>query len=75
MAACAPESFFLDLAAEIAALEEAAALDALQQLIARSLAEEIDRSARRYRLHALVREAAGAGPFRQAHAEAVRRRF
>ena len=75
MAACAAEGFFLDLAAEIAALDETGALAALHQLIARSLAEEIDRSARRYRLHSLVREAAGSGPFRQAHAEAVRRRF
>ncbi|MGA2592591.1 MAG: TIR domain-containing protein [Bryobacteraceae bacterium] len=75
MAACAPEGFYLDLAAEVASLDEGGALEALQQLIARSLADEIDRTERRYRLHALVREAANRGASGQAHAEAVRRRF
>ena len=79
MSACAAEGFFLDLAAEIAgfdeALEEGASLAALQQLIARSLAEEVDRTDRRYRLHALVREAGNGKPFGQQHAEVVRRRF
>jgi tetratricopeptide (TPR) repeat protein len=60
MAVCAPEGFRLALAAEIAELGEAASLDALQEIHSRSLAEELDRYARRYRLHALVREAAGA---------------
>ena len=75
MAACAAEGFFLDLAAEIAGLDEDGALAALQQLVARSLAEEIDRSDRRYRLHALVREAANWRALRQRHAEAIARRF
>ncbi|MGA2144901.1 MAG: TIR domain-containing protein [Bryobacteraceae bacterium] len=75
MAACAEEGFHLDLAAEIAGLDEGGALAALQQLVARSLADEIDRSERRYRLHALVREAANGRALGQQHAEAVRRRF
>jgi tetratricopeptide (TPR) repeat protein len=75
MSACAAEGFFLDLAAEIEGFDENGSLEALQQLIARSLAEEIDRTDRRYRLHALVREAANGKPFGQKHAEAVRRRF
>ena len=75
MSACASEGFFLDLAAEIAGLEEDAALAALQQLVARSLAEELDRTGRRYRLHAMVREAANGTPFAERHAEAVRDRF
>jgi tetratricopeptide (TPR) repeat protein len=75
MAACAPEGFHLDLAAEIADLDEDRGLAALQQLVARSLAEEIDRTGRRYRLHAMVRETANGGPLRQRHAEAVGRRF
>ena len=60
MAVCAPEGFRLGLAAEIAEMDEAAALDALQEIHSRSLAEELDRSTRRYRLHALMREASGA---------------
>ena len=75
MSACAAEGFFLDLAAEIAGLDETASLDALQQLVARSLAEELDRADRRYRLHALVRETADGKAFAQTHAEAVARRF
>jgi tetratricopeptide (TPR) repeat protein len=75
MAACALEGFFFDLATEIAGLDEGAALDALQQLIGRSLAEELDRNARRYRLHALVCEIACENNFRKTHAEAVHRRF
>lgn len=75
MAACAPEGFRLGLAAEIAELDEGASLDALQQLISRSLAEEVSRSERRYRLHALVREAAGGAVFGQRHAEAIREQF
>lgn len=75
MAACAPEGSHLDLAAEIAELDEHGALASLQQLMERSLAEEMDRTERRYRLHALVREAADGGTFGQQHAEAVSRRF
>lgn len=75
MSACAAEGFHLDLAAEIASLDESRALEALQQLMARSLAEEIDRTSRRYRLHALVREAANGEPLGKRHAEAVARRL
>jgi len=75
MSACAPEGFYLDLAGEIAGLDESGALEALQQVIARSLAEEVDRTDRRYRLHALVREAARGGAFGPQHAEAIGRRF
>jgi hypothetical protein len=55
MAVCAPEGSRLGIAAEVAELDEA-----LQELRSRSLAEELDRSKRRYRLHALVREASAA---------------
>ena len=58
MAACAPEGFGLEMAATIASQDSAASLDCLQQLVSRSLAEELDRDSRRYRLHNLVREAA-----------------
>lgn len=75
MSACAPEGFRLDLAASIVSLDEDAALAALQQLVARSLAEEVDRASRRYRLHAMVREAADGKGFGRQHAEAVRERY
>jgi tetratricopeptide (TPR) repeat protein len=60
MAVCAPEGFGFWLAAEVAELAEAPARDALQELKSRSLVEELDRGTRRYRLHTLVRSAAGA---------------
>ena len=75
MSACAPEGFRLDLAAMIVSLDEDAALAALQQLMERSLVEEVDRAERRYRLHAMVREAAGGNAFARQHAEAVRERY
>jgi tetratricopeptide (TPR) repeat protein len=76
MAVCAPEGFRLGLAAEIAELDEATSLDALQELRSRSLVEELDRSKRRYRLHALVREASAPNElFRQRHAESVHTEF
>ncbi len=59
MAVCALSRFRLSLAAEIAGMEEAPALDSLQDLQGRSLVEEIDRDNRRYRLHSLIRAAAG----------------
>jgi len=75
-AVCAPEGFRLSLAAEIAELDEAASLDALQEIHSRSLAEELDRTERRYRLHALVREAAGAADAqRRKHAKSVHKEF
>jgi hypothetical protein len=76
MAVCAPEGFRLALAAEVAELDEASSLDALQEIHSRSLVEELDRTTRRYRLHALVRKAAGASNLqRRKHAECVRRKF
>ncbi len=75
MAACAPEGFALSLAAEIAGFDETAALNALQPLVARSLAEELNRNNRRYRLHALVRETADAQPLAARHADIVDKRF
>jgi tetratricopeptide (TPR) repeat protein len=75
MSACAPQGFRLDLAARIAGLNKEAALEATQELISRSLAEEVDRTDRRYRLHAIVREAAGRTTLARRHAEAVRDRL
>jgi tetratricopeptide (TPR) repeat protein len=76
MAVCAPEGFRLGLAAEIADFGEEAALDALQELKSRSLVEALDKEARRYRLHALVRAAAEPpDPLRLRHAQAVEERF
>ena len=76
LAVCAPEGFRLGLAAEIADFKEEAALDALQELKSRSLVEELDKEARRYRLHALVRAAAEpADSLRLRHAQAMERRF
>lgn len=75
MSVCAADSFRLGLAAEVAELEEAASLDALQELRSRSLVEELDRTGRRYRIHALVREAAFDASLRGRHAEAVRKEF
>jgi tetratricopeptide (TPR) repeat protein len=72
MAACAPDGFRLKLAAEVAGLQDEAAGDALQELHERALVEEADRRAGRYRLHSLVREAAGAtDEMRLRHAEVV----
>jgi hypothetical protein len=75
MSACASEGFFFELAVAVAGLDEVAALTALQQLTARSLTEELSRSDRRYRLHALVRAAANGAAFARQHAEVVRDRF
>jgi tetratricopeptide (TPR) repeat protein len=77
MAACAPEGFYFDLAAEIAGLDEVEALDALRQLmaLARSLAFEMDRGDRRYRLHAPVREIAHDENLAKKHAELLLQRF
>ncbi|MGA2711573.1 MAG: NB-ARC domain-containing protein [Bryobacteraceae bacterium] len=76
MAVCAPSGFRLGLAAEIANLDETAALDGLHDIRSRSLVEEIDKDNRRYRLHALIRSVAGQDPaLERRHAEAVARRF
>jgi tetratricopeptide (TPR) repeat protein len=76
MAVCAPEGFRVALAAEVAELDVASSLDALQEIHSRSLVEELDRVERRYRLHALVREAAAAPDSqRRKHGECVRKEF
>ena len=57
-------------------MDEASLLDALQEIYSRSLAEELDRSGRRYRLHALVRQASGAtDALRLKHAKCVENEF
>ena len=76
MAVCAPEGFRFGLAAEIADFSDEAALDALQELKSRSLVEELDKEARRYRLHALVRALAEPpDSLRLRHAQAMDKRF
>ena len=76
MAACAPEGFRLSLAAEVAGFDEAASLDALYEIRARSLADELDRDTHRYRLHTLVRVAADTTDAHHArHAAAVLTQF
>jgi tetratricopeptide (TPR) repeat protein len=75
MAACALGGFRLSLAASVAEMEGAAALAAINELASRSLVEELDRTDRRYRLHALVRESADGAAFGKRHAEAVRKQF
>ena len=64
------------MAAEIAGLDETTSLNALQEIHSRSLAEELDRDDRRYRVHALVREATGTTDvLRKKQAELVHREF
>jgi hypothetical protein len=76
MAVCAFEGFRFSLAAEVAGLDEATALDALQELKSRSLVEELDRETRRYRLHTLVRSATGStDDLHLRHAKAMLHRF
>jgi tetratricopeptide (TPR) repeat protein len=71
MAACAPAGVRLPFAAEVASLEEGVAVVALQGLYTRSLVVEIDRGARRYRLHPLIRKAPTEA-VRKWHGELVR---
>ena len=76
MAVCAPEGFRLALAAEVAEFGEGSSLDVLRELHSRSLVEELDRTTRHYRLHALVREAAGASDLQhRKHAECIQKEF
>jgi tetratricopeptide (TPR) repeat protein len=76
MAVCAAEGFRLRLAGEVAELSEKGVIDAVHELVSRSLVEELDRESRRYRVHALVRVAAGAADaLRMRHAQAVLKRF
>jgi tetratricopeptide (TPR) repeat protein len=84
MAACAPEGFRLTLAAEVSSLDPAASSTAARELFSRSLVELLDKGTQRYRLHAMVRDAAGAAPettpetindLRQKHALAILNQF
>lgn len=75
MSACAAEGFRLDFPAEVAQLDEAASLDALQELVSRHLVEEIDRYKRRYQLHTLIREAGGGKALERRHADVTAARF
>jgi tetratricopeptide (TPR) repeat protein len=75
MAACAPEGFRLGLAAGLIGMDETAALKELSLITRRSLAEEVSREQRRYRMHALVRAAADGGEFARQHAEALNKQF
>jgi tetratricopeptide (TPR) repeat protein len=72
MAVCAPEGFRRTLAAEIAGLDAQSASAAGRELYALNVVELIDRESQRYRLHAMVRDAAGAGDdLRARHAASV----
>jgi tetratricopeptide (TPR) repeat protein len=76
VSACAAEGFRLPLASEIASLDDSLSLNALQELTSRSLLEELDRTTRRYRAHALVRQAAARPELlRRRHAESVKKQF
>jgi tetratricopeptide (TPR) repeat protein len=76
MAVCAPEGFALSTAAAVGGLDEPSSLERLQEIHSRSLVEELDRTGRTYRLHALVREVAGASDEqRMRHAEFLRDEF
>jgi tetratricopeptide (TPR) repeat protein len=75
MSACAPEGFRLSLASSLAGFNEDVSLDALDLLVGRSLAEELDRDQRRYRLHALVHTAANGVEFAQKHAKLINEQF
>jgi tetratricopeptide (TPR) repeat protein len=76
MSACAPEGFLWALGTKIAELDENISLNALQELTSRSLLEEMDRTSRRYRAHALVRDAAAPpAPLRIRHATLIQEQF
>jgi tetratricopeptide (TPR) repeat protein len=76
MSACAPDGSRLRTAAGAAGMEERMAIEALRELYGRTLVEELDRSARRYRVHALVREAAAPDEVvRESHARVVAAEF
>ena len=64
MAVCAPESFWLPLAAEIASLDEDAAEQAADRLFKASVVRVVDRDRRRFQLHALLREQMRSGAAR-----------
>mgnify|MGYP000088302843 CR=1 FL=1 len=73
MAACAVSGVRLGFAADVAELSEGDALDALDGLYARSLLIEVDRPARRYRLHPLLRDAAAPSTqLRERHVKLVK---
>jgi tetratricopeptide (TPR) repeat protein len=56
MAVCAPAGFWLQLASEIAGLDEAESRVARNQLMSFSLLRLLDRDRQRFQLHALLRE-------------------
>lgn len=56
MAVCAPEGFWLPLAAQIAGLEDREMREARDRLVNSSLLRVLDRDRRRFQLHALLRE-------------------
>jgi tetratricopeptide (TPR) repeat protein len=59
MAVCAPEGFRLALAQQVSELDTQTAQMAIRDLYSRSLVELVDKDSQRYRLHAMVRDAAG----------------
>ena len=74
MATCASGGVRLEFAAEVAGLGWSDSLDALRGLYSRSLVIELDRRCHRYRLHALIREAASPSEeVRGLHARLVRK--
>ena len=70
LAACAPAGAPLSLAAQIAGIDEATALNQVQELLSRSLVAELDANRRRYRIHDLARAAIREAPYRR-HAQAL----
>ncbi|MGA9672917.1 MAG: tetratricopeptide repeat protein [Terracidiphilus sp.] len=76
MAVCAPEGFRLELAQQLAELDAETARAATKDLYSRSLLELVDRDSRRYRMHAMVRGAAGANDeLRARHAASIQEIF
>ncbi len=81
-AVCAPEDFWLPLAAQIAELSEDETEDAADRLVHSSLLRVIDRERRRLSLHALLREQVrsrmvgdGLSKLRERHAAALEKLF
>src|SRR5271154_1516160 len=76
MAVCAAAGFRLPLAAPICELDREPSSAAVKEVFALNLAELLDRDVQRYRLPALVREAAGANDaLHRKHSEVMRDEF
>jgi tetratricopeptide (TPR) repeat protein len=79
MAVCAPESFWLPLAAQIAGLDDRQKREARDKLVNSSLLRVVDRDRRRFQLHALLREQVQQGApleeLQERHAAALERLF